>query len=314
MTLRRSFLHGLAFAAGVFVFFLSLAALAIGLRAAGHGFFWGMQFADPRLLIGLIALVLLFALSMFGTFEITLGGSAENALGTLARREGYSGAFVHGLFTTLLGTSCTAPFVGPVLGFAVTQQSAVIIAIFFTMAAGMCLPYLLLTWQPAWMRFLPKPGAWMERFKQLMGFVLLAVAVWLLGVVGSTRGSDAMSATAWFLIVLALAAWIFGAGRRHWWAVALALAIAIAGGKFFLPSALAKRVERSAARKPNSVGILWEPFSEQRLAEARKAGPVFIDFTAEWCPNCITNERLVINTEPVAKAFGEKRAPNFKGR
>lgn len=305
---RRIFHLGLAFAAGVFVFFLGLAGLAIGLRAAGHGFFWGMQFADPRLLISLIALVLLFALAMFGTFEITLGGSAENALGTLAQREGYGGAFVHGLFTTLLGTSCTAPFVGTVLGFAVTQPAPAIVAIFLTIATGMCLPYVLLTWRPAWMRFLPKPGAWMERFKQFMGFVLLAVAVWLLGVVGSTRGSNAMSATAWFLVVLALAAWIFGAGRRRWWAVALALAVVIAGGKFFLPDALAKRVEVTKASKPapNSVGIVWEPFSEERLAEARKAGPVFIDFTAKWCANCKTNEHFVINTEPIAKAFREK--------
>jgi thiol:disulfide interchange protein DsbD len=118
-----------------------------------------------------------------------------------------------------------------------------------------------------------------------------------------------MSATAWFLIVLALAAWIFGAGRRRWWAVALALAVVVAGGKFFLPSALAKRVEvgKDSRPKPNSVGIVWEPFTEARLAEARKAGPVFIDFTAGWCPNCKTNELLVINTAPIAKAFREKR-------
>src|SRR4029453_16668336 len=115
------------------------------------------------------------------------------ALGSWSRREGAGGAFIHGLFTTLLGTSCTAPFVGPVLGFAVTQPPAAIVAIFMAMAAGMSLPYFLLTWKPAWMRFVPKPGVWMERFKQLMGFVLLAVAIWLLGVLGKTRGAEAMA-------------------------------------------------------------------------------------------------------------------------
>jgi thiol:disulfide interchange protein DsbD len=305
---RRVFHLGLAFAAGVLVFFLGLAALAIGLRAAGHGFFWGMQFSDPRLLIGLISLVVLFALSMFGAFDITLGGATENTIGKLAGRGGYSGAFVHGLFTTLLGTSCTAPFVGPVLGLAVTQPPVVIVAIFATMAAGMSLPYVLLTWKPAWMRFLPKPGVWMERFKQLMGFVLLAVAIWLLGVVGSTRGATAMTAVAWFLTFLAVAAWIFGAGQRRWWAVVLALMVASAGGAVFLPDAMKKKASPGEREiKPNSVGIVWEPYSEGRLEEARKAGPAFIDFTAEWCPNCKANEKFVINTKPVADAFKAKR-------
>ncbi len=304
---RRVFRLGLTFAAGVLVFFLGLAALAIGLRSAGHSFFWGMQFSDPRLLIGLISIVVLFALSMFGTFDITLGGTAENTIGKLAGHNGYGGAFVHGLFTTLLGTSCTAPFVGPVLGFAVTQPPASICAIFATMAVGMSLPYVLLTWQPAWMRFLPKPGVWMERFKQLMGFVLLAVVVWLLGVVGSSRGVSAMTASAWFLTILALAGWVFGAGQRRWWAVVLAVLIAVAGGKLFLPDALKKEMPVTKSLQANALGIVWEPFTEERLQEARKTGPVFIDFTASWCPNCKTNEALVINTKAVADAFKAKK-------
>ena len=305
---RRVFHLGLAFVGGVFVFFLVLAGLAIVVRSAGSNFFWGMQFSDARLLLGLIALVVLFALSMFGVFEITLGGAAENAIGSLSRREGYSGAFVHGLFTTLLGTSCTAPFVGPVLGFAVTQPPVSIVAIFTAMAAGMSLPYFLLTWKPAWMRFVPKPGMWMERFKQMMGFVLLAVAVWLLGVLGKTRGAEAMTAAAWFLVVLSLAAWIWGAGRRRWWAILLAVVVAAAGTKSFLPDALKKIEQRGKAIQPNQVGIVWEPFSEKRLEQARNGGvPVFIDFTAEWCPNCKANEKFVLNTTSVAAAFKAKR-------
>ncbi len=303
---------GLAFVAGVFVFFLGIAALAIGLRAAGQGFFWGMQFADPRLMLALVALVVLFALSMFGVFEITLGG-AENTLGSLSRKEGYGGAFVHGLFTTLLGTSCTAPFVGPVLGFAVTQPPAAIIAIFTAMAAGMSLPYFLLTWKPAWMRFLPKPGAWMERFKQLMGFVLLAVAVWLLGVFGKTRGADAAAAAGWLLLFLALAGWIFGAGARRWWAIVLAVLTLGVGGWLFLPGALHKSASTAAEAKPNAVGIVWEKFSPERVEQARKAGqPVFIDFTAEWCINCKVNEGAVLNTTTTAAAFREKNVLTLK--
>jgi thiol:disulfide interchange protein DsbD len=303
---ERVFRLGLSFVAGVFVFFLGIAALAIGLRAAGHGFFWGMQFADPRLMLGLIALVVLFALSMFGVFEITLGG-AENSLGSLTRKEGYGGAFVHGLFTTLLGTSCTAPFIGPVLGFAVTQPPPQIVLIFLAMAAGMSLPYFLLTWKPAWMRFLPKPGVWMERFKQLMGFVLLAVAVWLLGVFGESRGPAAAAAASWLMLLLALAGWIYGSANRRWWAAILALWVILVGGWLFLGDAMAKSARVGEAVTANSVGITWEPFSPGRVEEARKEGrPVFIDFTAEWCPNCKVNEGAVLNTQAVAAAFKDK--------
>jgi thiol:disulfide interchange protein DsbD len=307
---ERVFRLGLAFVAGVFVFFLGIAALVIGLR---EGFSWGKQFSDPRLLLFLVSLVVLFALSMFGVFEITLGGGAENTLGTLARREGYGGAFVHGLFTTLLGTSCTAPLVGPVLGFAVTQPPAMIVAIFLAMAAGMSLPYFLLTWHPQWMRYLPKPGAWMERFKQLMGFVLLAVAVWLLGTLGKTRGPDAATASAWLMLFLALAAWIFGAGQRRWWALLLALAVLGFGARLFLSDALHKTAHDDETPKPNAVGILWEKFSPERVEQARKAGqPVFIDFTAEWCINCKVNEGVVLNTPPVATAFKDKRVVTLR--
>jgi thiol:disulfide interchange protein DsbD len=303
---ERVFRLGLSFVAGVFVFFLAIAALAIGLRAAGHGFFWGMQFADPRLMLALIGLVVVFALAMFGVFEITLGG-AENTLGTLAGKEGYGGAFVHGLFTTLLGTSCTAPFIGPVLGFAVTQPSPQIVFIFLAMAAGMSAPYFLLTWQPAWMRFLPKPGVWMERFKQLMGFVLLAVAVWLLGVFGNTRGPGAAAAANWLMLFLALGAWILGVAGRRWWAAVLAVCVIAAGAWLFLGDATAKAAKAGEAAVPNSVGIVWEPFSPNLVDEGRKAGrPVFIDFTAAWCANCITNERFVLNTAAVATAFKQK--------
>ncbi|HET6406599.1 MAG TPA: thioredoxin family protein, partial [Chthoniobacteraceae bacterium] len=310
---QRVFRLGLAFVAGVFVFFLALAGFAIGLHAAGKQFFWGMQFADPRLFLALIALVVLFALAMFGVFEITLGGTAENALGTASRREGYGGAFVHGLFTTLLGTSCTAPILGPVLGFAATQPPVIIVVFFSLMAAGMALPYFLLTWHPEWLRYLPKPGAWMERFKQLMGFILLAVAIWLLGGFGKARGIEPMIAATWILVLIALAAWIYGASHRRWWSIVIAIVILGAGYKYFLPDALTKTRNADATASANEAGILWENFTPERVEMARKEGkPVFIDFTAEWCINCKTNEKLVLNTEPVAKAFKDKGVLTLK--
>jgi thiol:disulfide interchange protein DsbD len=291
---RRIFRLGLAFVAGVFTFFLAIAVVVIALNAAGRSFNWGFQFQNPYLLISLLVLVFVFALSMFGLFEVTLGGGAATKLDQLAHKGGYGGAFMHGLFTTLLGTSCTAPFLGPVLGFAVAQSPPVVLTIFLAIAAGMSLPYFLLTWRPAWMRYLPKPGVWMERVKQFMGFALLGVVVWLLGVYGESRGVTSLVSVICFLLALGLACWIFGAFRRSPLAyVAIVAVIAGAWWGFLAPK------KQSA--------IAWQPFTPERVAAAAQSGqPVFIDFTADWCLNCKYNEKFVIDTEPVRAAIRDK--------
>ena len=310
---ERVFRLGLSFVAGVFVFFLGLAAIAIALHSAGGGFFWGMQFSNPKLLIAIVAITLVFALSMLGVFEITLGGTAENTLGTLSRREGYGGAFVHGLFTTLLGTSCTAPFLGPMIGFAVAQPPASIVVLFLTIAVGMSLPYFLLTWQPAWMRFLPKPGAWMERFKQLVGFVLLAVVAWLFGSFAEGREASSIMAAGWFLVLISVACWFYGV-RRTAGSLAVALLLSAAGGWLLLPSAMKLApVTARSGEETNEFGIVWKRFVPAQVEELRKAGrPVFIDFTATWCANCKTNEGLVLNTEAVSSELKARGVETMK--
>ena len=307
---RRVFRLGLAFVAGVFAFFLGLAALVIAIKAGGGRFNFGFQFQNAGILAALIALVFVFAMSMFGVFEITLGSGAATKLDALSGREGFGGAFVHGLFTTLLGTSCTAPFLGPVLGFAVVQPPQVVVAIFLAIAAGMSLPYFLLTWQPAWMKYLPKPGAWMERAKQFMGFVLMALVVWLLGIFGGSRGVDALIALCGFLLLLGVACWAFGAVRRRALAWPVVIALAAAGWFVFLKGNLAALPANPGGTKTalQPGGIPWEPFTPERLAQARQSGrPVFIDFTADWCLNCKYNEKFVLETEPVRAAFRDKK-------
>ncbi|MDB6175580.1 MAG: dsbD [Chthoniobacteraceae bacterium] len=310
---RRVFRLGLAFVAGVFTFFLCLAALVVGFQAAGHGLTWGFQFQNPYILAALIGVVFVFALSMFGVFEIILGSDTATALDSLSRKDGYSGAFAHGMFTTLLGTSCTAPFLGGVLGYAFVQPAHVVILIFAVVAAGMSLPYFLLTWQPAWMRFLPKPGAWMERMKQFMGFVLLGVALWLLSVLGATGGTNAIVATTAFLLVLGVACWIYGFARGIV-AKIIVLALVIAGWFFILKGQLdSKPVQNNGQAQNVEGGIPWQSFSDEKLMAAVQRGePVFIDFTADWCLNCKYNERVVIETEPVRAAFKEKKIVALK--
>lgn len=311
---RRVFHLGLAFVAGVFAFFLGLATLIAGLRAKGIGLNWGFQFQHVGILVTLIAIVFVFGLNLLGVFEIALSGGTASKLSELSSREGYGGAFMHGLFTTLLGTSCTAPFLGAVLGFAFVAPTHVVYLIFLAIAAGMSLPYFLLTAKPAWMRFLPKPGTWMERLKQFMGFIMLGVVVWLLGVLGQSRGIEPLIAVSSFLLVLAVACWLYGvlAGRVVSWVLALAL---IVGGYFiFLNGKLAAAPKTAnAGEAVEAGGLTWQPWSAERVSEAtRKGQPVFIDFTADWCLNCKYNEKFVINTDPVRDLLKEKKVLTLK--
>ena len=301
---RRVFRLGLAFTAGVFAFFLGLAVAVVQLKSA---FNWGYQFQNPYLLAGLIALVFVFALNLLGVFEIALGGGAATKLNELSGRDGYSGAFLHGLFTTLLGTSCTAPFLAGSLSFATTQSGPVIFLLFLAIAAGMSLPYFLLTARPAWLRYVPKPGAWMERMKQGMGFVMLAVAVWLFTVF-ALRGAGAMTGMSWFLLALGLACWLFGTVRESVVARAAVALLPVAGYFLFLHGKLDAQPAGGAADQTHVTGsIAWVDYSEERLAEARKTGrAVFVDFTAEWCLNCKVYERVVLGNEAVGAKFREK--------
>jgi thiol:disulfide interchange protein/DsbC/DsbD-like thiol-disulfide interchange protein len=306
---KRVFRLGLAFVSGVFLFFLGLAVAVIALKAAGRNFNWGFQFQNPYVFAGLIALVFVFGLNLLGVFEITLSSETASTLSTLSSREGYGGAFLHGMFTTLLGTSCTAPFLSASLGYATTQSPVTVLAIFLTIATGMSLPYLLLTAKPAWLRFLPKPGAWMERAKQLMGFVMLTVAVWLLGVFAVSRPESA-AGLIHYLLVLALACWLFGIIRTRWAAVATA-AILTLGGYFFLLQSPLQAQARGSADAGETVskdGLTWRPFSEERLNDSvRRGQPVFIDFTADWCINCKVYEHAVLDTDAIRAALRDKK-------
>jgi len=286
----RVFRLGLAFCAGVFGFFLVLALVVLGLASANKSLGWGAQFSNPIALTVMVAVMFVFGLSLLGVFEITLGG-AESKLSEASSKEGFGGAFVHGFFTTLLGTSCTAPLVGPVIGAAVNEPGSRIFALFAAVATGLSLPYFLLTWQPAWMKFLPKPGMWMVRFKQVLGFVMIGFSVWLLGSLPTSAMVVTVSA---FLLVLAFGAWLLGCYHESRWPLIAALALAVGGWFLF--------IHGSVQRPPAvSSGLIRDV--KRGLGEGR---PVFVDFTADWCLNCKTYEKLVLHTQAVQDAFKAK--------
>jgi thiol:disulfide interchange protein len=287
---------GFIYAFGVLISFLALAGIVIGVKAAGHHAGWGMQFGSPIFVVCLTTLVTLVALNLFGVFEIAPGGKILNAAGQLSSKHGAPGAFFNGLLATTLATPCTAPFLAPALGFAFSQNAPTIILIFLFVGLGLATPYVLLSCNPALLKFLPKPGAWMEQFKIAMGFPMLATAVWLFNVASDDYGVRVF----WlgvFLVVLAFAAWIFGEfvqrGRKaKGIAFAVVLILLIGGYGFALENKLHWREmipesDAASSLAKSSGGIDWQPWSPEAVARARAAGkPVLVDFTAAWCVTC----------------------------
>jgi thiol:disulfide interchange protein DsbD len=308
---------GLIYAAGVLVSFLVLAGFVIGFKLLGHAVSWGMQLQNPQVVVVLTVLLLLVALNLFGVFEINLDGRIMGTAGGLASREGSAGAFLNGVLTTVLATPCTAPFLAPALGFAFIQPPLVILLFFLSIGLGLAAPYVVLCWQPAWLRFLPKPGAWMERFKVAMGFPVLATALWLFTLATSNFGDNGDLWFGLFLILVALAAWVWGQfvqrGRaRQGLAMAVCLGILIAAYIFLLekqlnwrhPVAVTNGVSENAAD-----GIQWQPWSLEAVAAARAAGhPVLVDFTAKWCFTCQVNKKTSIEIPSVRAKLKEINA------
>ncbi len=314
----RIFRHGLAFAAGIFTWFLGLGVLIIALKAGGSQVTWGaFQFQSPYFVVGLSALVFLFAMNLFGLFEITLPGHTATRLDQAGSGGGYVASFFQGLFATLLATPCTAPFLGSALGFAFGQSPSVILAMFASVALGMSLPYLLLSARPGWRKWIPKPGIWMERLKQFMGFPLLATNIWLLWVLQNQRGSGALLALLALLLILGFCAWVYGALPEASPRVRWVLLIILAGLLAISSPVLLKRVLESEPLSPSSgskEGIDWVPYSSVALESLRAQGkPVFLDFTASWCLTCQFNEKSAINVPTVRSLLREKGITAMKG-
>jgi thiol:disulfide interchange protein len=314
---RQILASGAAFVAGIFVWFIALAVLLIVIKNAGGEIGWAVQFTNPYFVLAMCVIVAVFALNLFGVFEITLPQRANRTAVVWSSGEGHAGSFFQGVFATVLGTSCTAPVLGTAVGFALTQSNAVIVLMFLAIAAGMGAPYLLLSAQPAWVKWLPRPGAWMERVKQLMGFPMLATLVFLLYVLGEQRGPAAVTWTLCFLLVVSLACWMKGAfitpmssARQRLLVVAVMLALVAGGGAYFIRGKFAQTKQEVATA---SALDGWLAFTPQLLtAELAKGSAVFLDFTAAWCITCKFNERTVLESDVVREAFARRGIVKIK--
>src|SRR6266702_3049134 len=300
---------GIAFAGGIFAWFIGLALLLIALKAAGREITWGgFQFTNPYFVLALSVIVLVFALNLFGVFEMSLPQPVTRNLLSTSERKDLLGSFFQGVFATVLATPCTAPFLGTALGFAFTQSAAIILAMFIAIAAGMSAPYLLLSAQPAWLRFLPRPGPWMLHVKQFMGFLLLATLLFLLYVVGAQRGLEGAIWASCFLLVISVACWMKGAfvvptasAVKRIVVFVLMLLLVIGSGVYFIGD---KFQSAKIASLDSQIRGGWQPFTPERLqTELEQGRTVFVDFTAAWCLTCKFNEASVLEAQDVREAF-----------
>ena len=312
---RKLRLGGLLYAAGVILSLLILGMVVVALKLTGEQVGWGFQFQNPPFLLFLAVLTYLFALSLFEVFILTAPGGTATA--RLSSKKGALGSFFSGVFAVLLATPCTAPLLGPALGFAFSQPPAVTLLIFLFVGLGLALPFLLLGFFPKLIKKLPKAGPWMNRFRQIMGFLLLATTVWLLSVLRRQIGGENLMGVLAFLFLLGIAAWLYGwlghpaKGRRiRILGVVLALSLAFIGGKVFINLESPEGRNEELSRVPEG----WEPFSPEGVEAVVSSGePAFLAFGAAWCLTCKTSEGTVLLTDWGDELFEQRKIKRFYG-
>jgi len=292
---RKIVMHGLAFTLGVLVSFWALSGLLFALRSAaapGEEIGWGYQLQNPWTILVLMLLMFVLGLSMYGVFEV--GSSATSVGGKLQSKQGVSGSFFSGILATVVATPCSAPFLGAAIGAAIALPAAQFFLAFTFMALGLSLPYLILSIFPKLIDFLPRPGPWMESFKQAMSFLLFATAGFLLWVYTGQIGLENMLNVIIGLTFIGIAGWIFG----RWDVPAKSAKVrAFAKGSTLLFVVLGLL----ACKPPEESAIEWTAWTSEGVEELLEEGtPVFVDFTAQWCATCQLNKKRAYPEEVAA--------------
>ena len=308
---------GMAYTIGVVLSFMLLGGLMLGLRAAGEQLGWGFQLQSPPVVAGLALLFTLLGLNLAGVFEF--GQMLPSSLATLQSRHPTVNAGLSGVLAVAVASPCTAPFMGASLGLAIALPVWQALLVFAAMGVGMALPYLAASWWPGMARALPRPGAWMETFRQAMAFPMFATVIWLLWVLGQQTGIDGASSLLALLLTVAWLVWALGlSGRTRWVLSGLALAALLWLGSSWLPLALREAPAEQQASASTQVssqasfGSLsisnWQPWSEAALQTQLAAGrPVFVDFTAAWCVTCQYNKKTTLAAPQVLADFAARQ-------
>ncbi len=304
---------GLLYAAGIIVMFLALAGVLFALRAAGHQLGWGFQLQNPAFVAALAWLVFVVGLNLAGMFDLRIAFGGEMLLAE--KHHPLLSSFLSGVLATLVATPCSAPFMATAVGAAMTQSMPVALLIFAFLGLGLAAPFLLLSLVPSFQKFMPRPGAWMETFRQVLAFPMFASAVWLIWVIAQQGGPGAVAWTLSGMVALVFAIWLAGrqpvtrAGRSIVMAAGLAVLIATLSGLALI---------RTTAGETQDVVELRQSARGFTPAALEKAltdttDPVFVNMTASWCITCLVNERVVLSTPEIHDLFKNNNMIYLKG-
>ena len=297
--------EGLAYGAGAILSFAALGALVIALRTGGAAVGWGFQLQEPIVVALFALLIFAVALNLSGVFEVPGVGAGD----AWARHGGLAGAFFTGVLAVAVAAPCTAPFMAAALGFALTQSNVVSLSIFLALGVGFAAPFVSLALWPSLLRLLPKPGAWMMMFRQLLAFPMYATALWLAWVLSVQSDPGRLVLLLIAALALAFGLWALGASQQStgWKRGAgfAALILALAGVTALMP-ALAGGSQPTASQ--SLYGVASEPFTQARLETLRtQSRPVFVNATAAWCVTCMVNEKVALDDSRVRAAFAASR-------
>lgn len=305
--------HGWMYLLGVVLSFVAIAGLLIALRAGGAEIGWGFQLQSPWVVGLLVYLFLLVGLNLSGYFEIgtslmSLGAGSDN-------HSGYSGSFFTGVLATLVAAPCTAPFMASAIGFALTQSNLAALLIFTSLGLGMAAPYLALCYAPRLIKRLPRPGPWMERFKEVLAFPLYASAIWLLWVLSIQTGANGVLVIGAGAVLLVFAIWLLKhlPGSKVTRLTAQVFAFAMLGLVAYSPSQLSVAAAPAKVSEEGTTATNSEAYSEAKLETYRQTNPVFINFTAAWCVTCKVNEAVALSTDATTAKLSEKQVKYLKG-
>ena len=293
--------NGWAYALGVIVSFVALGGLLLALRAAGEQLGWGFQLQSPLMVAGLAALFTLIGLNLAGMFEFA--NVLPDRVANLHARHPLGDAFLSGVVAVAIASPCTAPFMGASLGFAVGMPAMQALAVFAALGVGMALPYVLISWVPALIHWLPRPGAWMDTFRRAMAFPMFATVVWLVWVIGQQSGID--GAATLLALLLCMAALVWALTLRGPTRVVLTVLV-LALSAWLVHSAGRNLVEPAPmAAAETTAG--WQPWSAQQQADVLAQNrPVFVDYTAAWCVTCQYNKRTTLANPAVLADFSQR--------
>jgi len=283
---RSNKAHGFIYSFGVIVSFIVFASVMLLLRASGEAIGWGFQLQSPIFVTGLVFLFFIMALSFAGFIEI---GSRLMFLGQNSiEGTSYRSSFMTGVLATTVASPCTAPFMGPALGFAITQTTPVALLIFGFLGLGMSLPLLVLSWVPSVYKIFPKPGAWMHLIKQLLAIPLVLTTIWLLWIVGRQTNIDVVASILVGITSLSVGVWFLKTTlHQNTWCKAIACCCLV------LAALIPFNVLTQQKTDPK-----WEMYSAEKLRSLKSIKkPVFINVSADWCITCLLNEKLVLDSE-----------------